>query len=576
MIDIKEKLAGLLIPVFALRRENDLGIGDTQAVQEAIDFCARTNAAVLQLLPINETGGDNSPYNAISSVSLDPVLLTLSPDVVPGLTNEMLSSLADQAQLKKLRTGAVDYQAVKALKLKLLRAAFESFEKNGSSSQKSEFKIYEEAQKSWLPAYTLFRTLVSVHNGDCCWTQWPEEHRDPKQAEAWLVQQKTGAAGYLVERQFYAYVQWIAHQQWKSVRAHADKRAVRLMGDIPFGVSRYSADVWANQSLFDLDWSGGAPPETQFRADPFTAKWGQNWGLPNYRWDEHEKEGYAWWHQRVHKCVEIFHHFRIDHVLGFFRIYSFPWVPERNSEFLALSQDEAKQRTGGRAPRFIPRSDERPEDAKLNAQDGRGLLEMILSAAGNAGVVAEDLGLVPNYVRPLLQNISIPGFTIPQWTRNESTYEYLKRNELPELSLATYATHDHPPLVMLYQDMVNCWHGPDGNVGWLEMQRLMRFLGLDDNNPPTDYTPELHRAFLKALFETPCWLVVLMITDLLAIGQCFNQPGTAGQSNWSERLDHPLSWYEKNDPYKTRIELFAGLVRDTRRLPLAWQAGTIR
>ena len=108
---------------------------------------------------------------------------------------------------------------------------------------------------------------------------------------------------------------------------------MKLVGDIPFGVSRYSADVWAEHELFDLTWSGGAPPEPFFSGDEFLRKWGQNWGIPLYDWPTHRAQNYAWWRQRVAATGLIFHGFRIDHVLGFFRIYSFPWMPQQNNEY---------------------------------------------------------------------------------------------------------------------------------------------------------------------------------------------------------------------------------------------------
>ncbi|HEY9790546.1 MAG TPA: 4-alpha-glucanotransferase [Candidatus Obscuribacterales bacterium] len=576
MIDTKEKLAGLLIPAFALRRQSggDLGIGDTQAIKEAIDFCARNNTAVLQLLPINETGGDNSPYNAISSIALDPVLLTIAPSV-PGLTADNLNKLSTPEMVLQLSSGPVNYPVVKKLKLALLRTACNAFLQTDSRSpQRSEFETFKKQQQSWLANYSLFRTLVDVNGGNTSWPQWPEAHRCAESAQQW-VDKQTNSKQLKADKEFYCFVQWVASRQWADVRVHADAHGVRLMGDIPFGVSRYSADVWANQKLFDLDWSGGAPPEKFFQSDPFTAKWGQNWGLPLYRWDEHKAENFQWWHQRVRKCVEIFHYFRIDHVLGFFRIYSFPWQPERNGEFVELNEEQAAAKSGGRLPQFMPRSDERPEDAQKNAAEGKALLKMILDASGKAGVVAEDLGMVPDYVRPILQELGIPGFTIPFWER-EDNRELKKGTALPVLSLATYATHDHQPLVVLYREMVQRWHGPEGHDGWLEMQRLMRFLSLDENNPPGEYSPELHRAFLKSLLETPCWLVVLMITELLSTQERFNQPGTSGESNWSRRLDHSLDWYEKNEPFSDRVAMFRQLVKETRRLPLAGQVGTIR
>lgn len=577
MIDTSEKLAGLLIPVFALRRNGDLGIGDTQSVKDAIDFCAKHNVTVLQVLPINETGGDNSPYNAISSVALDPVLLTMTPDMVPGLSQEVIDRIAPAKVRAELDKGAVDYTRVKPLKSHLLGEAFGGFQNNHLSkntAEAKEFNTFLKEQEHWLSDYTLFRTLIDTNGGDPSWTKWPEYQRSPQKAQQWLktAPQRDGIEG---GREFFSYVQWVAFRQWHDVRKHADKHGVRLMGDIPFGVSRYSSDVWANQSLFDLDWAGGAPPETWFKDDPFTAKWGQNWGLPLYRWEAHEKEGFAWWRQRVHNCVEIFHYFRIDHVLGFFRIYAFPWEPERNAEFLELTEEEAKEKTDGRLPGFKPRSDEEEEDADLNAKEGQALLQIILDAAGGAGVVAEDLGMVPHYVRPLLTKMGIPGFTIPYWERLDNQ-ELKPLKTLPKLSLATYATHDHQPLITYYEDLVRQWHSPEGHAAWLDVQRLMRFLGLDEDNPPQEFTEDLHRSFIKALLESPCWLAVFMITELLATKERFNAPGTSGASNWSTRLDHNLDYFAKTSPYKERIHEFAQLVKATKRLPQSLQVGTIR
>ena len=127
---------------------------------------------------------------------------------------------------------------------------------------------------------------------------------------------------------------------------------MRSMGDIPFGVSYYSADVFARPNEFALDWSGGAPPEPYFKDDQFTQKWGQNWGIPLYRWNVMRTNNFAWWRERVRGVRNFFHVFRIDHVLGFYRIYAFPWRPLRNKEFLSLSWDEMLQRTGGKAPHF--------------------------------------------------------------------------------------------------------------------------------------------------------------------------------------------------------------------------------
>ncbi len=134
------------------------------------------------------------------------------------------------------------------------------------------------------------------------------------------------------------------------------------MGDIPIGVSLASVDVFGNKEIFDFDWYGGAPPEKLFKDDEFVQKWGQNWGIPLYDWDALKVSGYKWWKQRVRKTTAIFRLFRIDHTLGFYRIYAFPWNPIRNDEFLPLSKEDAAKKCQGRLPKFQRRDDELEAD----------------------------------------------------------------------------------------------------------------------------------------------------------------------------------------------------------------------
>lgn len=568
IIDTKKKLAGILVPVFALRHADDLGIGDTTAMKDAVDFCSHNKIGILQVLPINETGGDNSPYGAISSVALDPALLTVSPDTIPGLTRELFDKIADKKLVSELRTGSVQYPLVKKLKADLLRAGFENFvatDLNKNSVKAKSFDQFERENERWLKPYALFRALMDEHDGNACWTQWEPEIQDYKSAES--KSKSSSHSERTKNRQFWSYVQWIAYQQWAEIKKYAEQKKVQLMGDLPFGVSRYSADVWAEKQLFDLDWSCGAPPESFFQSDLFTQKWGQNWGMPLYKWSAHKSENYAWWRQRVKHLTDLFHYFRIDHVLGFFRVYAFPWIPERNGEFTELTEKEAAQLTDGRLPQFLPRSDEDEEDAEENCADGEAIMKVLMDAAGPSGIVAEDLGIVPPYVRPLLHKLGIAGFAIPIFERVEETREFKEKEDLPELSLATYGTHDHQPIASFYKGLVDYWHGPKGDEGWLEVQRLMRFLGLDEEQPPLKFDEALHIVFMDVLLKTHCWVAMFMITDLLGTTQRFNEPGLGGDLNWSQRLDRPLTDYEKDPQYAGRIKKLAELIEKTRRTP---------
>ena len=574
-IDTDKKLAGILVPVFALRTENDLGIGDTKAVKEAIDFCHQYCLGVLQLLPINETGGDNSPYNAISSMALDPVFIHISSsalNMVPGLKVEHWHELpAFNSNNNSVQPNSpIDYTQVKSQKNFLLQKAFAQYQSgkiDNYKQLKSEFEQFQADNKNWLPDYTIFRAIVAQKHGDAQWDIWEDNLKNVDSARQLLTRDQQFAK----ECGFFAYIQWLAHRQWADVKAYANEHDVQLVGDIPFGVSRYSADVWANQHLFNLEWSGGAPPEKFFKADQFTATWGQNWGIPLYSWQAHEQEDYAWWRCRVKQVVKYFHGFRLDHVLGFFRIYAFPWLPQQNNQFTDLTPQQAAEITGGRLPQFMPRSDEEAESALRNCEEGVVRLKIILQTAEPAFVIAEDLGMVPPYVRPTLQKLGIPGFAIPIFERDERDRSFLPKEKLPALSLGTYGTHDNDPLAIYYEVLVKWWHGNDGDAGWLEIQRLMHFLELDENHAPIAFTDELAYAFFRALLSSPCWLTVLMITDLLGSKQRFNLPGTSNASNWSERLAKSLSEYVNDKEYADKFNYLRQLILETKRQPNSMQ-----
>jgi 4-alpha-glucanotransferase len=451
----EQSLAGILEPVFAIRTETDLGIGDTDGVRQMIDWCHRHGLNIFQTLPINETSDDNSPYNAISSLAIDPTTISVSTDRLPDLSPESFQRIASSKKLAKLRSGPVNYPGVKALKRALLEAAFGDFvrnEFNRETGRAQNFRAFLLENAEWISDYALFRVLIEENGGSPAWDRWPVEHRGPRRARTWLMSLSARRRNQLTRRQlFFAYVQWIAFTQWTEIKAYSTDKQVYLMGDIPFGVGRYSADVWANRSVFDLDWSGGAPPERTFKWDVFTQKWGQNWGIPLYRWDELRRHNFEWWRTRVGNIRKVFHLYRIDHALGLFRIYSFPFTPDRNAEFLHLTEAEAAKRTGGRLPGFKPFPDDKPEHKAVNQAQGEELLRVIQEASGETTVVAEDLGVVPDYVAPTLEKLGIPGFRVPTLFRDhDGTYSDPKK--YPRLSAVQPATHDHPPVAAVWRD----------------------------------------------------------------------------------------------------------------------------
>ena len=561
----ERKIAGVLAPLFALRREDDLGIGDLEALRQFIDWAAGIGFKIVQLLPINEMGGDHSPYNAISAVALEPTTLHLAPGSPEDLSQEDFDAVTEKEDIEKLRKGAVKHDRVRRLKMELLERSFEKFSRRVQEGPgcATEFDAFCEAEGSWLADYAFFRALMEENGNQETWDEWPEEHRTAAAAREWLGAQTAEVRRRFSEREsFFKFVQWVAFDQWTAVKSYAEERGVALMGDIPFGINYYSADVYSRADEFALDWSGGAPPEPYFKDDEFTQKWGQNWGIPLYRWEVMRTRDLAWWRERVRGVRKIFHVFRIDHVLGFYRIYAFPWRPARNPEFLPLSWDEMSERTGGAAPQFCPRDDSTWENCEANRREGEDYLRAVLEEAGDTRVVGEDLGTVPNYVRPSLHSLGVAGFKIPQW---EVAQARVTRGENYErLSVCTYATHDHKPIRAMWDE------AQDETASTREQTRgdllkIAEFAGIQPREG-LDYLADFYPGMMNALFESNAWIAIVMITDLLARKDRFNVPGTAAKSNWSRRMTKTVAGLAASPAIRKRMRFVRELLEKTGRI----------
>lgn len=563
----ERRIAGVLTPLFALRRENDLGIGDLATLREFVDWAAGVGFKLVQLLPINEIGGDNSPYNAISSMALEPSTLHLAPGSPEDLTQDDYDEVISQFDLKKLRAGSVKYPQVRALKRALLDKAFVRFEARRFSDKNAAqgFRAFLESERGWLDDYVFFRALMEENDGRETWDQWPVEHQSYAIARRWFELETPETQARFAQRQaFFRYVQWVAYEQWIAAKTYADERGVALMGDIPFGVSYYSADVFAQPEQFGLDWSGGAPPEPYFKDDEFTQKWGQNWGIPLYNWEAMRARDFDWWRQRIRGVRRIFHVFRIDHVLGFYRIYAFPWRPQRNAEILPMTWEEMLERTGGRWPHFAPRDDDDPDRAEANRRDGEEYLRMALEAAGDARLVGEDLGTVPPYVRPNLHSLGIAGFKIPQWETFPDG-RVVPGSEYECLSVATYATHDHKPLRGVWDDAMNGEEAIQEQARG-DLRRIAEFVGISAFGEKPDYLRDFYQPTLAALLQSNAWMALIMITDLLGRKDRFNVPGTAAESNWSRRLQMTVGRLSQSRTTKRRMKLVRSLLEEAGRI----------
>ena len=559
----ERRIAGVLAPLFALRTENDLGIGDLGSLREFIDWAAEIGFKLVQLLPINEMGGDHSPYNAISAVAIEPTTLHLAPGSPEDLTQEDFDEVVSDFDLERLRHGAVKHGRVRKLKMALLEKAYCRFAQNKKAHE--DFDAFCKTEAAWLDDYSFFRALMEKNGGHETWDHWREEHRHVDSAREWLrAQPEKKRTQFEDRRRFYRYVQWIADDQWQGVKSYAEKRGVALMGDIPFGVSLYSVDVYSHPDQFATDWSGGAPPEPYFKDDEFTQKWGQNWGIPLYRWDVMRSRNLDWWRWRVRGVQKIFHVFRIDHVLGFYRIYAFPWRPTKNREFLPLSWEAMLEKTGGAFPQFYPRDDSTWENCEANRREGEDYLRAVLEEARETRVVGEDLGTVPDYVRPSLRSLGIAGFKIPQW-ENHPDGRSISGAEYQRNSVATYATHDHKPLRATWED---AFEGPsyDSEQARKDVGKIAEFAGIPAPSENSDFDRDFYGPIMKALFACESWIALVMITDLLGRKDRFNVPGTATSSNWSRRMAKTVRGLDESRSVRKRMREIRELLEKAGRI----------
>jgi 4-alpha-glucanotransferase len=301
--------AGVAVPVFSLRSENGFGVGEFADLKLLADWARQTGLKLIQLLPVNDTGAsgtwkDSYPYAAISAFALHPIYLNLD-SVIDAKNRKKLKALdAERKRLNRLKT--VDYEAVMQAKLGLLRKIFPS--QKTALFRSREYKKFLAENRDWLLPYAIFCHLRDKF-GTADFSQWPEHQKfDTK---------KTAALAKKDEVQFYCFIQFHLHSQLQAATAYAHAAGIVLKGDIAIGVYRYGADVWQQPELFNLDKQAGAPP------DPFADK-GQNWGFPTYNWPRMAADGFAWWKRRFSQMQHYFDAFRIDHILGFFRIWSSP------------------------------------------------------------------------------------------------------------------------------------------------------------------------------------------------------------------------------------------------------------
>lgn len=308
------KLAGTLVPVFSLRTRKSAGIGDFGDLKTMVDFVASTGQKVLQLLPINDTTithtwTDSYPYSCISVFAIHPQYANLH--ALPELKDAKARAEAEKTCAELNALDKIDYEKVNDFKINYLR---QIFNQEGEKMMKTaEYKAFFQDTELWLVPYAQYSYLRDK-NGTADFNQWPDHQVWDEAERKALTDPKTAAYKNVA---FFYFVQFVLDRQMQEAHEYAKAKGVILKGDIPIGVNRNGCDVWTEPKYFNLNGQAGAPP------DDFSVN-GQNWGFPTYNWFEMLKDGCQWWNRRFQNMARYFDAYRIDHVLGFFRIWEIP------------------------------------------------------------------------------------------------------------------------------------------------------------------------------------------------------------------------------------------------------------
>ncbi len=544
------RVAGTLIPVFSLRSRRSFGVGDFGDLRQMVDWVATTGQRLLQILPINDTTSsytwaDSYPYSCISVFALHPQYVELG--ALPALKNEEDRRRFDQQRQELNSLQQIDYERVNAAKTAYLHLIYEQEGKKTLAS--AAFKTFFADNEQWLVPYAQYCALRDMHGtGD--FSAWPD-HNQWDEADRKSLSNPRAKA--FKDVAYHYFVQFVLAQQLSAVHAYARSRGVLLKGDIPIGVARHGCDVWQEPRYFNLNGQAGAPPD-DFAED------GQNWGFPTYNWDEMLRDGCQWWERRFRNMAHYFDAYRIDHVLGFFRIWEIP-VPVKSGLFgqfspsLALSRDEIINagiseetlkntvapiiKTADVSTNFLfLRDHKNPEvyHPRISAQKTQAYsclsnqeqqaynalydnyfyhrnnqfwyeeaMQKLpkLVKATRMLCCAEDLGMVPACVQWVMDELGILSLELESmpkeaWVR----FGHVERN--PRRSVATISSHDTPTLRMWWDEDYERTQDYYNNI-----------LGMD-GQAPHPLSGSMARHIIQRHLDCPSMVCVIALQDWLA------------------------------------------------------------
>jgi 4-alpha-glucanotransferase len=457
------------------------GCGDLgAAAYHFVDWLVAAGQSLWQVLPLNPIGPGNSPYQSVSTFAGSPLLVDMT-------------SLAERGWLgwtpdPGFERNRCDYARLVPRRMALLREAWEGFSQRAGDDDRRQLDEFRHQESRWLDDYALFMTLDERYGTP--WNRWPSEFawREPQA----LVRLREEAAA---EIGFWCFVQWQFMQQWQRLRGHAHRRGVRIVGDAPIFVAHHSADVWANTAQYLLDAQGeptvvaGVPP------DYFSAT-GQRWGNPLYDWAAMQRDGYAWWKQRLSHLMRCFDAIRLDHFRGFESYWE------------------------------VPAHEEHAIHGQWRPGPGRALFDALHAELGPLPLIAEDLGLITPAVTDLRTACGFPGMRVLQFAFADTPANpYLPHNYVPR-TVAYTGTHDN-------DTTAGWWHQRKGQ----EREAVRRYLG-----PQADQ--EIHWAMIRAVSQSVANTVIYPFQDVLGLNGAhrMNVPGYS-RDCWEWRFE----WHHVGD-----------------------------
>ena len=395
-----QRRAGIIVPLFFVWSKKSLGIGEIPDLKLLIDWCKKTKNSILQLLPLNDAGFNFSPYSTQSFFALDPLYLSLrdlKEIKKEGLENEL--KILSKKFLTK--TKGVNWK-IKGEKLKILWKIF----LRRANLKSGKFKNFIKENDYWLKDYCLYRILKEKFH-EKPWEKWPEVFKNKKAIRKF-------EKGHRKEIEFQQWLQWQLFEQLKEVKSYAKKNGVLLKGDLPWLISRDSADVWSHPQYFDLNFSAGAPP------DAFSKK-GQRWGMPSLMWEKIFADNFIYFKEKLKYAENFYDLFRIDHAVGIFRIWKIP-----------ISEPLKNKGKNG----FFD-----PKDEKIWERRGQKILLAMIKST-KLLPCAEDLGTIPDCCPKVLRKLGISGISVQRWTKNWQIGRFIRPENYNSLSVATLSTHD--------------------------------------------------------------------------------------------------------------------------------------